>query len=66
MNEYRNTFPWSQFVNIKPLGATGIRQTEQDERSCSLYDLSGKRISKPIKGVYVRNGKKQVTINTIK
>lgn len=33
---------------------SGDKFTEADE----LYDLSGRRISKPLKGIYVRNGRK--------
>ena len=37
---------------------TGIEQVMADNESLTIYDLSGRRISKPSKGFYIVNGKK--------
>ena len=39
--------------------ATGIQDTENgDAENVEFYDLSGRRIAKPVSGIYVVNGKK--------
>lgn len=41
-------------------GATGIDETQlsMDETSTAIYDLQGRRVENPTKGIYVVNGKK--------
>ena len=38
--------------------ATGIEQVMADNESLMIYDLSGRRVSTPTKGLYIVNGKK--------
>lgn len=42
---------------------TGIDQVlnevvENNENNAAIYDLTGRRVAKAVKGVYVKNGKK--------
>ena len=41
--------------------ATGIASPLGDTEEGAVYDLSGRRVEKPGKGIYIRNGKKIVT-----
>ncbi len=42
-------------------GATGVQQPQAaDDEKQKLYDLSGRRLLQPTKGVFIRNGKKYV------
>ena len=57
--EEGTTSKWSeekQFV----FPATGIQKVMTDEQRQQTYDLNGRRIATPQKGVYIRNGKKYV------
>ena len=40
--------------------ATGIAKTESDNGKTEIYDIAGRRVQKPAKGIYVINGKKTV------
>lgn len=45
----------------KPLSATGIDSAEQtNTQPGAIYDLSGRRVTKPAKGLYIMNGKKVI------
>ena len=37
---------------------TGITLMEQEEEDASFYDLQGRQVAKPQKGLYVKNGRK--------
>ena len=39
---------------------TGISVIKTDEESNIYYDLRGQRVKTPTKGIYIRNGKKEV------
>ena len=40
--------------------ATGIAKTEIDNGKAEIYDIAGRRVQNPAKGIYVINGKKTV------
>ena len=40
--------------------ATGIAKTEIDNGKAEIYDIAGRRVQNPAKGIYVVNGKKTV------
>ena len=45
----------------KVTAATGISQMEQKQNECTIaYDLLGRRVSQPAKGLYLVNGRKEV------
>jgi hypothetical protein len=54
---YRTTVPWSEFGTIVPITATGIANVEnvKDEER---FDLQGRRVSNPQKGIYIKEGRK--------
>ena len=46
---------------LKVMVSTGIRNVEEaSSASTEYFTLSGKRINKPVKGLYIQNGKKKV------
>ncbi len=54
---YRTTAPWSEFGTIVPVTATGIANVgnvKDEER----FDLQGRRVSNPQKGIYIKEGRK--------
>lgn len=57
---YMGTDIWNKFVNIKEEKvATGINNATVEEiENNAMYDLQGRRIYAPIKGIYIQNGKK--------
>ena len=57
----KNTFVGSQAVNGFPFNGTttGIEQIEASaDAKNAIYDLSGRRVNKAAKGIYILNGKK--------
>lgn len=57
----KNTFVGSQAVNGFPFNGTttGIEQIEAGaDAKNAIYDLSGRRVNKAAKGIYILNGKK--------
>jgi hypothetical protein len=53
---------WDNF-QLKYLGSdnsTGIQEavTSQKEQDDTVYDLSGRRVMKPSRGIYIKDGKK--------
>ena len=38
----------------------GIKSTKQDNRKDVIYDLSGRKVTRPAKGIYIKDGKKVV------
>lgn len=62
LEAYRNAEGWKQFQNIKGFDPTGIQGIEVDE-SCGqdvYYNLNGRRLSAPRKGLNIINGKKVI------
>lgn len=56
---YRRADEWSNFKNIKEFDATGINGVEVDKNGKNVcYDLSGRRLSAPVKGLNIVGGKK--------
>ena len=51
---------WGLFENIVETDYTGIKELEMDAAADVFYDLNGRVVEKPAKGVYIRNGKKFV------
>ena len=57
---YRTTSPWSDFGTIVALKAddpTGIANVE-NAKSVSIFDLEGRKVANPRKGLYIKNGHK--------
>ena len=55
---YAKTLPWSNFI-IKEMDFTGIDDVkEQTIESNVVYDLGGRVVENPTKGIYIINGKK--------
>ena len=56
---------WTQRFGIAVVGqATGISELSHEmvttDRNAPIFDLQGRRISKPAKGLYIQNGKKYI------
>lgn len=61
---YRTSWPWSDFKEIvaieerAPDGIISVKQS--DDCNGDYYDLTGRRVLHPRKGLYIRNGKKVI------
>ena len=61
---YQTADYWKDFTNIVEMDFTGIEDIEADGDNAlhgvkdAYYDLNGRYVSEPAKGVYIRNGKK--------
>ena len=61
---YKQTYPWSGFGRIVPLtdedptSMKGILQS--DHLNGEYYDLSGRKVNNPKKGLYINNGRKVI------
>ena len=62
INDYANATPWSEFGTIQGFnGGTGIKSIWAGEGdNAKIYDLKGRRVVQPSKGLYIKNGKKYV------
>ena len=64
IDSYKATAPWSSFGKIVALAEdeTGIDELkgEKGTENSALYDLSGRRVQKGQKGVFIQNGKVMV------
>lgn len=62
LEAYKNAKGWKEFLNIKGFDPTGINGIEADGngRRNVYYDLNGRRISAPRKGLNIINGKKVI------
>ena len=62
VESYKATAPWSAFGKIVALTdeETGIDELkgENGKVKTALYDLSGRRVQKAQKGIFIQNGKK--------
>jgi hypothetical protein len=64
---YQSTEPWKNFKEVIPLTdsdpqPTGIRTTDNNlNKPNKFYDLSGRGVEHPQKGVYITKGKKVLT-----
>lgn len=41
-------------------GQVGINQVEADKKNSKIYDLTGRRVKRPVKGIYIQNGQKVI------
>ena len=62
IESYKATEPWSKFGKIVALAPeeTGITETENGKvksENSAVYDLSGRRVQKGQKGIFIQNGK---------
>jgi hypothetical protein len=58
---YSTSWPWSDFKEIVPIDPNAIMGVKQsDARNVEYYDLIGRRVNQPQKGLYIRNGKKVI------
>lgn len=48
----------ARVITMKFDGATAISELKTEAADDAIYDLSGARVSKPTKGLYIQNGKK--------
>ena len=64
IDSYKTTEPWSKFGKIVALGEeeTGIGEVkgENGKVKTAVYDLSGRRVQKGQKGIYIQKGKVMV------
>ena len=58
---YGSIWPWNNFKEIVPIDPNAIMGVKQsDARNVEYYDLIGRRVNQPQKGLYIRNGKKVI------
>lgn len=61
---YQGTMYWDMFVNIveeEVQTPTGISSaTVENAQDNAMYDLQGRRLNAPVKGMYIQNGKKYI------
>ena len=62
INDYADAAPWNKFGTIQGFnGGTGIKSIWAGEGdNAKIYDLKGRRVVQPSKGLYIKNGKKYV------
>lgn len=63
IEEYKGTSPWNNFANIVRLSEKeddGIVKMVERKKEDSCYDLQGREIVHPQKGIFIKNGKKVV------
>ena len=56
----KNVAPAGSKLSLVFEDATGINQYQNIQADGIFYDLQGRRVGNPQKGIYVRNGKKVV------
>ena len=52
--------PEARVITMKFDGATAISELKTEAADDAIYNLSGARVSKPTKGLYIQNGKKLI------
>ena len=58
---YAATDGWNNFANIVEMDLTGIDEVNNEEKEeVEIYDLSGRKMNTPSKGIYIINGKKRL------
>ena len=60
--KYQAAEVWKEFSTISEFNPTGIPQVVANEKTPRIFDLSGRRLNRPRKGLLIINGKK-VLIN---
>ena len=65
LEEYKETSPWNNFLNIVAISEKedGILKMVESKQNDSYFDLQGREIVHPLKGIFIRNGKKVVAEN---
>ena len=59
VSAYGSVWPWNNFKEIVPIDADAIMGVKlSDDRNGDYYDLTGRRVLQPQKGLYIKNGKK--------
>ena len=59
LEAYQNAEVWKEFWEIKEFDVTGIGDVKADnENATTVYDLNGRVVENPTKGIYIINGKK--------
>jgi autotransporter-associated beta strand protein len=48
------------YLYVRASTAVGVIEADKDSDTEACYDLTGRRIAQPVKGLYVKNGKKVV------
>ena len=56
---YKSTDGWNLFKNIVEV-TTNITNVRSTDKETKIYDLQGRSIEKPKKGIYIVNGRKVV------
>lgn len=57
--DYQAATGWKKFTNIIGMDLTGIDNPELNARDLEfVYDLNGRRVENPTKGIYIVNGRK--------
>ena len=59
IEDYKAAAYWNEFTNYADIEA-GINELTGDNSQLTIYDLSGRRVEKAEKGIYIVNGKKVV------
>ena len=52
IEDYQNTYPWSQFGKIVPL-TDGIKATQITMNNSELYDIQGRKVTELQKGLNI-------------
>lgn len=65
MEEYKKIMPWRNFGSIVSLSnedtsIESLESTESGQQATAIYDLTGRRVTNPEKGIYIVNGRKVV------
>ena len=55
---YATTDGWSDFLNVEEVDFTGIDEILSDDSQGICYDLNGRVVENPTKGLYIKNGAK--------
>ena len=59
LEAYQKADVWKEFWEIKEFDVTGIGDVKADnENATTVYDLNGRAVENPTKGIYIINGKK--------
>lgn len=62
VEDYKTTLIWRNFQNIQGFDPTGIKGIEADgnNKQDVYYDISGRKLNAPVKGLNIINGKKVI------
>ena len=61
MGTYGAIWPWNNFKDIVPIDTDAIMGVKlSDDRHAEYYDLTGRKVHQPQKGLYIKNGKKTI------